>query len=280
MEDNIKTSQFTVFGATGFIGSHLSRSLIDRGVVCVTPFRDDPLIFGQHLGHVIYAIGLTADFRERPFDTVRAHVLNLMNILENCTFDSFLYLSSTRLYLKGNRAEETDEVRVNSSDPDDLYNLSKLMGESVCFSTAHPNVRIARLSNVFGRNENSEDFLSSVIRDAMDRGKVVLKSSMASEKDYVSIEDVVEVLPKIAVFGQQQIYNIASGENISNRVLMAEIQKCTSCSVTMAEQTRVVRFPEISTARIRAEFGFSPRKLIPAIAELIPQYVTKDAEDD
>ncbi|MFQ5589141.1 MAG: NAD-dependent epimerase/dehydratase family protein [Nitrospiria bacterium] len=267
--------KFTVLGATGFIGSHLSEFLMKAGEECLTPYRDDPAIYGQNLGHVLYCIGLTADFRERPFDTIRAHVVHLMHVLENCTFDSFLYLSSTRLYLKGNQAEETVDIRVNANDPEDLYNLSKLMGESVCFASDHPNVRVARLSNVFGKKEGGADFLSSVIHDAVERGKVVLTTSMASEKDYVSVEDVVALLPKIAVSGRERLYNVASGENISNRILLREIQRHTGCAVTMADHTQVSRFPEIAITRIKSEFGFLAKGLIPAIGGLIPQYAAK-----
>jgi len=64
----------TVLGGSGFIGSHVARHLRRLGVACDTPARDDESIFSRPLGHVIYAIGLTADFRARPLETVEAHV--------------------------------------------------------------------------------------------------------------------------------------------------------------------------------------------------------------
>jgi len=151
--------KFTILGGNGFIGSHLVEEISRLDYDCESPAREDQSIFNKNLGHLIYAVGLTANFRERPFDTVRAHVLHLLNILENCSFDSFLYLSSTRVYLKGKKADEDADVRVNSSDPEDLYNLSKLMGESICFASEKPNVRVVRLSNVFGKKAGSSDFI-------------------------------------------------------------------------------------------------------------------------
>ncbi len=271
--------KFTILGARGFIGSHLLEAISDSGTVCETPERDDRSIFKRNLGHVIYCIGLTSNFRERPFDTVRAHVSDLADILENCTFDSFLYLSSTRLYLKGNQGDENADVRVNSNDPEDLYNLSKLMGESICFASPQPNVRVARLSNVVGKKENSSDFLSSIIRDAVEVGKISLKSGMASEKDYVSIQDVVESLPKIAIAGQHSLYNLASGVNVSHRDLMNEIQKLTGCDVDVSEQAEVTLFPEIRIDRICEEFNFKPRMLIPSLMSLIPENTMRGDHD-
>jgi len=271
--------KFTILGGSGFIGSHLAIALSKRGEAYERPERSDQSIFCKNLGHVIYCIGLTANFRERPFDTVRAHVLNLMNILENCTFDSFLYLSSTRLYLKGRQGDECADVCVNSNDPEDLYNLSKLMGESVCFASARPKVRVARLSNVFGQKAGSSDFISSLISDAVEKGEVILKSGAASEKDYVSVQDVVALLPKIAVSGQHRLYNVAAGKNVSHQCVLNEIQKITGCDVDISDEGESRVFPEISIQRIQDEFGFSPALLIPSLKDLIPQYEMRTTHD-
>lgn len=279
MQDKISHSKFTVLGSKGFIGSNLLAHLQNKEAEVLSPYRDDPALFGENLGHVIYCIGLTANFRERPFDTVRAHVLNLLNILENARFDSFLYLSSTRLYLKGNRGDENADVSVNSNDPEDLYNLSKLMGESICFASGQSNVRVVRLSNVFGKKAGLSDFLSSVISDALEKGAVCLKSGAASEKDYVSVEDVVSFLPQIAVSGQDRLYNLASGKNVSHRQLLDEVQEITACEIKMTEAAESTIFPEISITRIQDEFDFYPAFLIPSLKNLIPQYKMRTTHD-
>src|SRR6476659_903845 len=90
-------SRFTVLGAGGLIGSRLATSLARAGHEVFAPPRDHELN-GEPLGHVIYAIGVTADFRTRPFDTVAAHVCQLQKVLSEGHFDSLLYLSSTRVY--------------------------------------------------------------------------------------------------------------------------------------------------------------------------------------
>src|SRR5215472_2089070 len=67
-------SGYTVLGASGFIGQHLVRYLRQNGETVWTPPRDAPEIYAQDLGRVVYCIGLTGDFIERPLDTVEAHV--------------------------------------------------------------------------------------------------------------------------------------------------------------------------------------------------------------
>lgn len=271
--------KFTIFGGRGFIGSHLLQAFEEEGVQYEAPARENREILNRNLGHVIYAIGLTADFRARAYDTVRAHVSHLMDLLENLEFESFLYLSSTRVYLKGHHAHEDSDVCVNSNDPEDLYNLSKLMGESLCLASGRANVRVARLSNVFGKKVNSSDFLSSVIIDALEKGKVFLKSGLASEKDYISVHDVVRLLPKISVSGQYRLYNVARGENTRHQTLFDVIQNITGCEVEVAEDVENRVFPKISIRRIQEEFDFYPKPLIPVLRDLIPQYAMRVIHD-
>jgi len=64
-------------------------------VIC--PTRDESLD-GRDLGHIIYCIGITADFRRRPHDTITAHVTKLQEVLTRTSFESLVYLSSTRVY--------------------------------------------------------------------------------------------------------------------------------------------------------------------------------------
>ena len=262
---------FTVLGASGFIGSHLVRWLESQSTPCHAPSRDENLL-GKPLGHVIYCIGLTADFRERPFDTVRAHVSRLLEILEKAEFESVLYLSTTRVYAGLSNSTEDSALQVNPNQPDDLYNISKIMGESLSLSAPRPHVRVVRLSNVYGQDFSSHNFLTSVIKEAVENKRVSLRTSMASEKDYVNINDVIPLLPRIALTGRKRIYNLASGVNTSNRALMEVIQRVTACDVEVADAAPTILFPQINIDRIREEFDFSPSSIQESLAELIGYY--------
>ena len=90
--------QATVIGAFGFIGRHLSRHLQRQGFDVHEASRDERSWPDGSLGHVFYCAGLTADFAQRPHDTVDAHVALLDRVLRQQRFASLVYLSSTRLY--------------------------------------------------------------------------------------------------------------------------------------------------------------------------------------
>ena len=62
----------TVFGGLGFIGSHLCRDFDKDGLSYQIVSRKDPVPIGN-LGNIYYCAGITADFRSRPFDTMKGN---------------------------------------------------------------------------------------------------------------------------------------------------------------------------------------------------------------
>ncbi|NKB20133.1 MAG: NAD-dependent epimerase/dehydratase family protein [Alphaproteobacteria bacterium] len=266
---------FTIFGATGFIGSALANRLKAEGHCVQTPARDTP-IESKPMGHIIYAIGLTADFRTRPFETIDAHIGRLQEILSSATFDSFLYLSSTRVYARASDGQEDTSIPTDTSDPSDLYNLSKLTGESLCLNCG-PATRIARLSNVFGAAMmETPSFLSSVIGEALAQNHITLHSNPASAKDYVAIDDVITALIHIALNGSDRIYNVGSGANVTHGEILDRIAALTGATWSVDEKANAIEFPVISTQKLSESvnaFGakWSPQSVIDELPDLIAE---------
>ncbi len=261
----------TVFGAKGFIGAHLVNYLRAQGRRC------DAINRGQApgdaaLGHVIWCAGVTADFRQRPFDTVAAHVSDVIPWLQAGRFDSFVYVSSTRVYQRSVHGAEDAVLSVATQAPDDLYNVSKLMGESLCLSSGRPGVRVARLSNVYGLDQASDNFLTRVIRSAL-MGRLKMGTAPASAKDYVCLDEVVETLVAIAFEGALPIYNVATGINVSHQEIADTLVRATGCEVSWADDAPLVSFPRISTQRLHDTFGRVPaRRLLDDLPGLVSRF--------
>lgn len=265
----------TVIGSEGFIGRHIMNKLGQLQMEAYGPGRKEQNLFNDHLGHVIYCAGVTSDFRERPFDTIKAHVSFLAELLEKAKYESFLYVSSTRLYINqpsGKTTGEESEICVNPFREEDLFNLSKLTGESICLTINKPNVRVSRVSNVCGPDFNSNNFIYSIIKDSIIEGEILLRTSLESEKDYISINDVVDLLIKIAHSGTQRMYNVASGFNITNKQWVDRISYFTGCKVEVADNPQTIKFLEIDNERVRTEFNYKPQNPLDMLEELIRDY--------
>lgn len=258
----------TVLGATGFIGKNLAAHLRSEGHEVWIPARDDVSIFTRPLGHAFYCIGLTADFRIRPFDTVRAHVGLLADVLEQADFTSLIYLSSTRVYARNQSTSEQEALVVDPNDPSDLYNLSKLAGESLCRCSERDGVKVVRLSNVIGTDSDSENFLFVLLREALS-GRIVLQSDPASSKDYIWVDDVVRLLPRVATEGQYGLYNVASGMNLRHEEIVARLSSMTGCAVEVTQDVVPQVFPVINIDRICKEFDFVPKPILAYLDALL-----------
>jgi len=260
----------TILGASGFIGSLMAKRLQQYKLEFQSVKRNEVIPAGN-LGNVIYCIGVTADFRSKPFETVDAHVCTLLDLVRRHEFDSLLYLSSTRLYEGNDSTDEQEALRVRPQSANDLYNLSKMMGESITLNCGRTG-RVARIANVYGPDFTSDNFLSSILRQAVRGEKIVLQTAPDSEKDYVWVHEVVENLIWIAAEGKQQIYNVASGVNVSNGQLAAKLQQLTGREIEFAPDAPAIKFPRINIKRVRDEFGIVPSSVLDDLEWLLQLY--------
>jgi len=263
---------YVILGAGGFVGSSLVRYLSQLGRPHYAIGRSDAL--PDQPGHVIYCIGLTADFRQKPFETIEAHVSKLAQVLNQLRFESFTYLSSTRVYQRldpDGVARETSPLTVEPQDPSDIYNLSKLTGESICLAQSNPAIRVVRLSNVYGGVDQSENFLTVILRQVLTRGQATFFNAMSSEKDYVAIADVVKALELIPLRAKSRIINLAGGRNVTNAELAALFLKHTGRSIDVLAEAPELRFPRIAIERLVNETGVQPGDLVDNFATLVAE---------
>lgn len=263
--------RFTIFGSSGFIGSHL-KDYLERieGAEVICPTREEVLANRGDLGCVFYCIGMTGDFQKFPMPTVEAHVTLLKNILTRTKFEHFVYLSSTRIYGQSPSTSEEDSLTVRPTVLSDIYNISKIMGESICLHVGQPNVKVVRLSNVFDYRFLNPVFTTYLYEKARSGEPLTLLSQLGSAKDYITIDNVVELLYKISLHGTQAIYNVANGVNVTHDVLLKLLrERFPSLQVSVAQESPLVVNPSIDVARIATEFSFHPKPFERAFAQAL-----------
>jgi nucleoside-diphosphate-sugar epimerase len=257
--------RFTILGASGFIGAALVAWLEshDHTVHAVTRAVLPSLLGTRRpVGHVIDCIGLTANFRTRPLDTAEAHVGLVARCLAELHCDSFLLLSSTRVYARAAATLEDTPLPTLPTDASDLYNATKLAGEALCLADARSAVRVVRLSNVYGLGMPEQTFLGQVLCEGRRTGRVTFGQSPGSAKDYVSIAAVARLLPRIAVDGKYRLYNLATGENVSHGAIADTLRTIAGWQTGFEPEAPTVAYRPIDTTRLDAEFGPAGSRLI------------------
>ena len=254
----LPNSKITVLGSGGWIGSVLANSLMQNGhdVTCVNRSSFPTwLASSVPQGYVIFTIGLTSDFRKYPHATVESHVDILSKVIQRPGITNLLFLSSTRVYSRSTHASESLPLTTLPSDPTDLYNLSKMLGESLILQDSRPGLKVVRLSNVVGPGQPINTFLGSIIHEAKHTGSITIQQPANFAKDYVSLDDVVRLLPEIAMKGQRRLYNLGSGSNTQHSRIAETLQHLgVTVRFTSQHLTDQV-FPPLNISRLLKEFS-------------------------
>jgi UDP-glucose 4-epimerase len=276
LEAAAKTNNVTLIGGQGFIGRALSLRLQSLGQPVWIPEKNDPQLFEKNLGKVFYCAGLTADYLQRPFATVEAHVNLLSDILARAKWNHLVYLSSTRVYdgLSGLLDEGVD-LHVNPNNPRHLYDLSKLMGESLCLQTQRASV--ARLACVYQDEQDADGFLPRLLRQALAQQtqRLVVDSSAQAARDYVHLADVVDALLALSERHALGIFNVASGENISNQAIFSVLEKVCGLSVVCTQAHGSANSSSVNIAKMQTNFGWRPKKVLPTIEAILNAKVSQ-----
>ena len=266
-------NSFTIFGQ-GFVGTNISIFLKKKKYNLFLP-KKGKYKFKKNLHNVIYCIG-NQNWLKDPKVTYDANLGLVPEIIFNNKFDSFTLLSSTRLYL-GNSEGETSEnnpININSNDKNFFYNSLKLAAENLCLSLNNKNIKVVRMSNLFGDHfKNNALILPTWIRNSVKYKKIDIYISKNSTKDFIYVNDAFDVLLKIIKRGKHRLYNVASGKNIKLSKILKEIKKITNCKINYAYNLNVVKEPKINIKRIINEFNFKTKNnLINFLNHLIINY--------
>lgn len=259
-------SKYTVIGGNGFIGSNIVSLLKEQGHDVTVPDRSTCTELKGDLGKVIYCAG-NGDCAKNYFSVLEANTVLLARLLQSAEFEKLVYISSTRVYMNSESAEESDDLVVTADDNRKLFNLTKLVAEELCLKSER-NVTVVRPSNVYGLALNSTLFLPSIIRHAINNGEINMFVSPDYAKDYVSVNDVAKACVWLAdnPGSNNEIYNVASGFNITANEIADVIHRETGCEVNWHDG----HFP-------REEFPVtSISKLSNLNPEYKPQYVLDD----
>ena len=142
--------KYTIFGHTGFLGTNISEYLRKKKYSVFLPPKKK-YVFKKNLENIIYCIG-TDDVLNNPLKSIDSNLKILCKVIEKNQFKSFLFISSTRVYMGNKKTKEISNINIRSEDSTFFFNLLKLTSENFCLSKKNKKIKVVRLSNLYGKN--------------------------------------------------------------------------------------------------------------------------------
>jgi ADP-L-glycero-D-manno-heptose 6-epimerase len=209
---------YLVTGADGFIASHLCEKL-SSFVAYDEPFETDKLEKQLELPKAVFHLGAISSTTECDTqELARLNILSSCELLEWCVKHSipFVYASSASVYGLGSNGfgEDTPLTPMN------YYAISKASFDMFASQKMkdHPNAKIfgLRYFNVYGANESHKGDMASPIykftNQAKETGEIrVFEGSDNYVRDFISVDDVVDITFAAKDFEKSGIYNVGTG---------------------------------------------------------------------
>lgn len=226
-------SKIFVSGSRGFIGSHLLPRLLKAGHE-VDEYNTDSNIkrfLDKEYDCVIHLAGITEyhEINNNP-DGFREKTINLLQKVMQIKTKKFIFPSSGKVY--GGNTGLIEEIPPTPTT--DLGKV-KLACENIVGCRKGENF-ILRLFNVYGEGQK-DSFVIPTIINQIKTGTVVKLGDIKSGRDYIYIEDVINLLLKVVNTERTEgnyVYNVATGDSVTVREITEYIAE------TLKKQVEIV----------------------------------------
>lgn len=109
------------------------------------------------------------------------------------------------------------------------YSASKASSENIAQSfinTFNLSISILRITNNFGPYQNPEKFIPKIIKNVMNKKKIILYSKGLNVREWIFVEDTCEAIYKFLYkYKKNKIYNIGSEKRYNNLEIIKIILK-------------------------------------------------------
>lgn len=265
-------SKILVTGANGFIGSALMNRLQSHGLESIPYTRSngdisDYFSIDANVSHVFHMAAKTSppESWNNPQDYYRTNVQGTLQVLEYCRKNNCgITFMSTYVYGKPQSPMVDESHPINAISP---YHHSKVLAEDLCRYYADNygvSVTILRPFNIYGPNQNDNFIIPTIAKQILDPAiEVVEVLDLVPKRDYVYIDDLVDVLMLTMGRSGLSTYNVASGVSTSVEELIVNIMEITRMNKTYRSK-EVQRRNEVldivaDIRKITTELGWVPR---------------------
>ena len=267
-----------VTGATGYLGSRLSRGLRDRDYEVIELSSEQGDIGSSEnesdwerailecspevVYHLAACVGVEASWR-RPTKFYQTNVMGTQRVLELCRkTDARLIYVSAYLYDSDPAGPVSENSPLGAANP---YSHSKLLAEELCkFYSDNHNLKciILRPFNVYGGKQGTSFLIPRILEQILGPNDVIQVNDLSPVRDYVYIDDVVSALVAILEYKVQfDVFNVGTGVGWSVKEVIGLMQEIWATKKTVISH-EARRLNEISRSiaavdKIRDTLGWN-----------------------
>lgn len=252
-----------ITGASGLIGASLTCAFMRDGYM----FYGVDALETTEADIIVHAAGYGQPdkFLADEFSTIDCHANRTMELFDDLApGGKFLFLSTSEVYSGSPRIPHTEDD-IGTTTPSHhraAYIESKRCGEAIVHAACRKGIdaKIARCSLIYGPGTRADDsrILNVMLRDAITKGKVVLKDNGMAMRPYCYIDDAVEMLMNSVLRGKEAVYNVAHPGTGTVRDVALIISKIADVPVFFGDGPPLPGSPlnvSIDISRYTREFG-------------------------
>ena len=206
-------------------------------------------------------------FPEDNYDVYNKNVTmitNLLNSIDINLIEQFIFFSSTCLY--GRPPKILPLTEVNECIPNGYYGLSKFVSESLIKLQLTCPVSIIRIPGVYGKLDQNKSIISHFINNIINNEPITIYDKGLVLRDYIFIDDIIEVVNHIINLKCEVTINIATGKSIKLIDLVVLIEK---------KLNKKANISFINTSHKQFDMTFDITKLIGLMPGYSPTYMNE-----
>ena len=286
-----------ITGATGLLGSWLTKRLVDLGADVVILVRDwQPKSELLHNGYYDKVKRVSGDIRDYylikrilaeyevrsvfhlaaqtivaianhdPVGTLDQNITGTAQVLEACrgvqTVDHIVVASSDKAYGDSPILPYTEDMALNGRHP---YDVSKSCSDLVSLMYEHTYnlpVAVTRCGNLYGGGDlNFSRLIPKTIKRLLEKQPPIVYGDGSMLRDYTYVEDAVDAYLTIGMKGCRGAYNVAGGEVKTIMQVVTRINELMETNIEpiiTGGKTPEIESQWLDISKIKA-IGWSPK---------------------